>query len=115
MAYDMRISDWSSDVCSADLAGPIGQPEPDSPARKAGLDADRQPQDPADRRLSAGEQAARALLLAARRAECLCRCLQYLHHRHYVAHRRGIVLGRFAGTFDQTGSASCREWVYAYG
>src|SRR3546814_15586668 len=24
-AYEMRISDWSSDVCSSDLLGPIGQ------------------------------------------------------------------------------------------
>src|SRR3546814_19396719 len=24
-AYEMRISDWSSDVCSSDLAGPLGQ------------------------------------------------------------------------------------------
>src|SRR3546814_8570367 len=23
-AYEMRISDWSSDVCSSDLAGPMG-------------------------------------------------------------------------------------------
>src|SRR3546814_11368755 len=23
-AYEMRISDWSSDVCSSDLAGPLG-------------------------------------------------------------------------------------------
>src|SRR3546814_4149283 len=27
-AYEMRISDWSSDVCSSDLATPPGQPAP---------------------------------------------------------------------------------------
>src|SRR3546814_18269438 len=26
-AYEMRISDWSSDVCSSDLAGDTGSPE----------------------------------------------------------------------------------------
>src|SRR3546814_3177555 len=26
-AYDMRISDWSSDVCSSDLFAPVGQIE----------------------------------------------------------------------------------------
>src|SRR3546814_3682989 len=25
-AYEMRISDWSSDVCSSDLLGPVGEP-----------------------------------------------------------------------------------------
>src|SRR3546814_8406190 len=32
MAYEMRISDWSSDVCSSDLAGPI----PPSPTELLG-------------------------------------------------------------------------------
>src|SRR3546814_10451190 len=26
-AYEMRISDWSSDVCSSDLARPLARPE----------------------------------------------------------------------------------------
>src|SRR3546814_3479588 len=26
-AYEMRMSDWSSDVCSSDLSGPAGLPE----------------------------------------------------------------------------------------
>src|SRR3546814_10542781 len=29
-AYEMRISDWSSDVCSSDLAGPAVLPSPHS-------------------------------------------------------------------------------------
>src|SRR3546814_5201251 len=28
-AYEMRISDWSSDVCSSDLSIPIGDPPDD--------------------------------------------------------------------------------------
>src|SRR3546814_9134017 len=28
-AYEMRISDWSSDVCSSDLAGPEPEPQPE--------------------------------------------------------------------------------------
>src|SRR3546814_3132439 len=28
-AYEMRISDWSSDVCSSDLDRDLGQPRPD--------------------------------------------------------------------------------------
>src|SRR3546814_4738601 len=27
-AYEMRISDWSSDVCSSDLLGGVGGPRP---------------------------------------------------------------------------------------
>src|SRR3546814_1150177 len=31
-AYELRISDWSSDVCSSDLAAPIIGPSDDGPA-----------------------------------------------------------------------------------
>src|SRR3546814_5916864 len=42
-AYEMRISDWSSDVCSSDLLGPGGYP-PDPDAAAASLsDAARRP------------------------------------------------------------------------
>src|SRR3546814_2841535 len=38
-AYEMRISDWSSDVCSSDLAGgPITEASMAAAARVAGLD-----------------------------------------------------------------------------
>src|SRR3546814_5584478 len=30
-AYEMRISDWSSDVCSSDLCGDVGAVEHDAP------------------------------------------------------------------------------------
>src|SRR3546814_6897882 len=40
-AYEMRISDWSSDVCSSDLRGhrpdrPVGRAPPDHRRRRAG-------------------------------------------------------------------------------
>src|SRR3546814_3391611 len=38
-AYEMRISDWSSDVCSSDLPPVIGAVEADSAAQEAGLRA----------------------------------------------------------------------------
>src|SRR3546814_2392531 len=33
-AYEMRISDWSSDVCSSDLAEPVAQPFDQAPRDK---------------------------------------------------------------------------------
>src|SRR3546814_5626093 len=36
-AYDMRISDWSSDVCSSDLLRPILDPVAQSPCREGDL------------------------------------------------------------------------------
>src|SRR3546814_16308182 len=45
-AYEMRISDWSSDVCSSDLAGCVSGPDferPDAPSATAY----RSPSDPA--------------------------------------------------------------------
>src|SRR3546814_6571128 len=41
-AYEMRISDWSSDVCSSDLRGGDGQPSPAA----ATVVADGRPQPP---------------------------------------------------------------------
>src|SRR3546814_8871743 len=35
-AYEMRISDWSSDVCSSDLLGPAIEPPDDLAASLAG-------------------------------------------------------------------------------
>src|SRR3546814_2176311 len=40
-AYEMRISDWSSDVCSSDLYclwTPLGRGTPDNPGLMLGLD-----------------------------------------------------------------------------
>src|SRR3546814_5401994 len=43
-AYEMRISDWSSDVCSSDLIEPTGtslSPVPASPVMSVGIRAPR--------------------------------------------------------------------------
>src|SRR3546814_4128590 len=46
-AYEMRISDWSSDVCSSDLSGLVDS-RPDSPLAGASCRGRRGvPQDPA--------------------------------------------------------------------
>src|SRR3546814_20229728 len=37
-AYEMRISDWSSDVCSSDLVDPARGPERGEPVRRQRLD-----------------------------------------------------------------------------
>src|SRR3546814_2457959 len=36
-AYEMRISDWSSDVCSSDLTLPCNRPEPGLRGCQSGL------------------------------------------------------------------------------
>src|SRR3546814_3503133 len=55
-AYEMRISDWSSDVCSSDLIGRIGV------AEERPVDAGRQPPVRLQRRDPRAEFALRALL-----------------------------------------------------
>src|SRR3546814_4417394 len=51
-AYEMRISDWSSDVCSSDLFFPVAiEGERDPPARShLGREPDRPQQDRGDSR-----------------------------------------------------------------
>src|SRR3546814_20015892 len=41
-AYELRISDWSSDVCSSDLSFPIRLRRPPAPCIEAGDRADRE-------------------------------------------------------------------------
>src|SRR3546814_7010200 len=48
-AYEMRISDWSSDVCSSDLRAPRGSTSP-KPRATAPLARGRPARDPEDRR-----------------------------------------------------------------
>src|SRR3546814_5571017 len=68
-AYEMRISDWSSDVCSSDLDGaaprPVGEGRPGLGHRAAQPDGggegechQRQPNAESDRRAGAGHRAA---------------------------------------------------------
>src|SRR3546814_4976255 len=48
-AYEMRISDWSSDVCSSDLSGPAtaaGAPHPDRLQRPCPRHLPRAPSQP---------------------------------------------------------------------
>src|SRR3546814_2942268 len=95
-AYEMRISDWSSDVCSSDLAGAA-----------AGMGR-------AERRPAAGGHPA---LLGLRRA------LAAPAHRPVPARRLGPPAGQpgvpadlrpAVRTGDEIGRASCRERVCQY-
>src|SRR3546814_2613461 len=75
-AYEMRISDWSSDVCSSDLAPAAFRPEPRA-VEPAAVDQDR--------RLSGGLQVLSAILALRYRprgeigrASCRERVCQYV-------------------------------------
>src|SRR3546814_4637304 len=84
-AYEMRISDWSSDVCSSDLA-PVGQclPVPD------------------------GYDMAEAAALP----ETLFTVWSNLFERVYIV--EGDIVLVHGGTSGQIGRASCRERVCQY-
>src|SRR3546814_4641191 len=84
-AYEMRISDWSSDVCSSDL-------------RHVGL---VQPREEPLRKLGSPEEVLRIRL--AERAQALVRIA--LIHRSNACDRAG---------FEEIGRASCRERVCQY-
>src|SRR3546814_6875216 len=61
-AYELRISDWSSDVCSSDLADPCRQPDMCGGrqiAHLAAADDDQPGRDDADRRGHALDDAQR--------------------------------------------------------
>src|SRR3546814_9156352 len=49
-AYEMRISDWSSDVCSSDLAGPHRDPDDFGQPQRRRRPIGRQARATADRR-----------------------------------------------------------------
>src|SRR3546814_3841305 len=88
-AYEMRISDWSSDVCSSDL------PALEQDGVAGGLDLRRGRVHPSQagerqRRQAEGDQGADAL--AARQA----------------------IGGEFLADFGEIGRASCRERVCSY-
>src|SRR3546814_2819907 len=87
-AYEMRISDWSSDVCSSDLID-----EFEMVLRKGPV---RAPEERKQRRLA------------------LNGCLYLGHHRPFRACRNGFE--RQAQRLDaiQIGRASCRERVCQY-
>src|SRR3546814_4236186 len=83
-AYEMRISDWSSDVCSSDLT--VGQ-------RVVTLDL----KDPADRAVAARELSRADLMLTAMRPSALVK----------------LGLDELTAA-NQIGRASCRERVCQY-
>src|SRR3546814_3051168 len=91
-AYEMRISDWSSDVCSSDLRRVAGDPRGDP--RRARLSI---PQ------AELGEVDARALL---------DRLDEILARRRLAVVALEIEVGAFAE--PQIGRASCRERVCQY-
>src|SRR3546814_6097916 len=69
-AYEMRISDWSSDVCSSDLAAPT----PDTPCRRR-VQVDEHQSRPATRRVRAHVRVVGAPVDAPRpRAHAIARC-----------------------------------------
>src|SRR3546814_7368651 len=87
-AYEMRISDWSSDVCSSDLALPAENPLGDAVADIDAVGVERHLAGP----------------------------LQRLQALDRSGHFHAVVGGkrRATGEFKQIGRASCRERVCQY-
>src|SRR3546814_2638127 len=67
-AYEMRISDWSSDVCSSDLPGDLGKPILDH-RREAGMAVPDSPGADAAARAAQEAEAERQARAAERRSE----------------------------------------------
>src|SRR3546814_11937593 len=105
-AYEMRISDWSSDVCSSDLAGGAGGGGGRRLSPQMGRAADPVGRAETRRRDERGGD----------------RRLPQRQGRQMVASRRGGVRRRTAAhrygqdfeAPDQIGRASCRERVCQY-
>src|SRR3546814_16583601 len=80
-AYEMRISDWSSDVCSSDLQRGDIHPQivedQDRRQRKC-TDRDQQPDDTERGRERAGVVAVRSRAMQIGRASCRERVCQYV-------------------------------------
>src|SRR3546814_13388678 len=107
-AYEMRISDWSSDVCSSDLAGARAL------QRRAELPADSLEEFCAERlvELATDRRADLVIDLGARRQS------RTTLRSSSDSARRGhddLIVGRDRDLRDQIGSASCRERVCQYG
>src|SRR3546814_3327681 len=97
----MRISDWSSDVCSSDLL--LREPDRD---REPSLALDeRRGGPPADRRLDRVVHVADADGVASRGLT--------VDHEVVLRHARGLLHLDVAGT-GEIGRASCRERVCQY-
>src|SRR3546814_4948149 len=96
-AYDMRISDWSSDVCSSDLANPAG-------ARENGT---APPARPGSRRWQEDRQ------LAKRAAPGILKETAALRRRWKASPDPRPLLNS-ASVLQEIGRASCRERVCQY-
>src|SRR3546814_17174791 len=105
-AYEMRISDWSSDVCSSDLIGPHRKQSrivfrPQGLARGP-LDSDLAAIAIEDRKREIKERANNAVITAVAR------------QAHAKIERRELIENCLAHQSFQIGSASCRERVCQY-
>src|SRR3546814_3992711 len=104
-AYEMRISDWSSDVCSSDLSAPR---DPSSDRGVAAID--QQFRSGHERRFIAGE-------IYAKRSDF--GGIGHTPHRRGITDRFDIVFRHVPGEARPYGSrkigrASCRERVWPY-
>src|SRR3546814_2711176 len=100
-AYEMRISDWSSDVCSSDLAAEIERC-PHFGARVVDEACHQPPAEQADRQIDEEDPAPRGVSddqAADRRAENRSKQCRYRQPGHCR---------------NQIGRASCRERVCQY-
>src|SRR3546814_15891577 len=96
--YELRISDWSSDVCSSDLPSPRQRTDPHTGARAAWQDGDR------------GEEPQQGLWRQAAVREPELQPSAGRQRRRDRAERRGQ-----DHAVQEIGSASCRERVCQYG
>src|SRR3546814_13801879 len=109
-AYELRISDWSSDVCSSDLHETPPQP-----------DQRRQADDPGQYHIrpvhgtALSEARAMTAITTVAGSACKCRSRMADHDAIELEFFRhiGAQLIRL-GTGDQIGRASCRERVCQY-
>src|SRR3546814_9569108 len=97
-AYEMRISDWSSDVCSSDLLWPGVDPLPDADDGRA-----------ACRRTAVGSFADRARYGAVRghRRARRCRLARRAEQPALLVCRR--LAAALSGSADARGARPCRE------
>src|SRR3546814_12787408 len=113
-AYEMRISDWSSDVCSSDLARAILDPELVMLIGSPQIEVDHQHllADPAQRdggRETAGGFA--LALLGAGEHQAARQAVRRQQHQRRAKERKGL---RHQSLRVAIGRAACRECVRRY-
>src|SRR3546814_5935823 len=100
----MRISDWSSDVCSSDLEEGIGQ----IGARRANRS------DKGRKRADVKQRTAAPSDVAVARAEALVGALDGTSRHRLVGQHAPFGIGSRARRINEIGRASCRERVCQY-